>query len=203
MYPLLACSVVSLGVVLERAWSLWGASRRARQLQRTVAAALSDGAFNEVNAIVRQDSSPLAHLYRTALSIADWPDEDSWRVMQHRHQAILRNLKRHLWLIGTIGSLAPFIGLLGTVIGIVRAFENMAATGSGGFAVVAAGISEALVATAGGLLVGVVSIFFYNAFNVRVATVAAEWREWAEELAMSLAKQRAREGSPTRVVQAR
>ncbi len=203
MYPLLACSVVSVGVVLERAWTLWAASRRARQLQRMVVSALDDGALGEVTSIVRRDSSLLAHLYRAALAAAESPNEESWRLVQHRHHAALRSLKRHLWLIGTIGSLAPFIGLFGTVLGIVRAFENMAATGSGGFAVVAAGISEALVATAAGLLIGVVSIFFYNAFTVRVATMANEWREWAEELAVNLAGQRMREGSPARVVQAR
>lgn len=203
MYPLLACSIVSLGVVLERAWALWGASRRARQLQRMVAAALSDGDLGDVSSIVRRDPSLLANLYRAALTAAESPHEDSWRLMRHRHNATVRSLKRHLWLVGTIGSLAPFIGLLGTVLGIVRAFENMAATGSGGFAVVAAGISEALVATAAGLLIGVISIFFYNAFNVRVSTMANEWKEWAEELAVNLAVRRVREGSPTRVVQAR
>jgi biopolymer transport protein ExbB len=64
----------------------------------------------------------------------------------------------------------------------------MAATGSGGFAVVAAGISEALVATAGGLIVGVLSIFAYNAFNVRIGNVTAVWREWTDELLTAVAE---------------
>jgi biopolymer transport protein ExbB/TolQ len=82
--------------------------------------------------------------------------------------------------------LAPFIGLLGTVVGIIRAFENMAATGSGGFAVVAAGISEALIATAAGLLVGVLAIFAYNAFMVRIANDTADLRERADDLLLRL-----------------
>src|SRR5262249_49348693 len=120
-----------------------------------------------------------------------------------RVSAATRALKRYVWLLGTIGSLAPFIGLLGTVVGIIRAFENMAATGSGGFAVVAAGISEALIATAGGLLVGVLSIFAYNAFMVRIGNLSALWREWTDELLVQLATPRAREGSVTRVAQSR
>ncbi|MCX8072561.1 MAG: MotA/TolQ/ExbB proton channel family protein [Candidatus Binatia bacterium] len=203
MYPLLACSVVSLAVVLERGWALWSATRKARQLRQAVAAAVSEGAFAEVGSIVRRDSSMLAPLFRAAIAAAEARTDDSWRLLQNRHSATVRNLKRHLWLIGTIGSLAPFIGLFGTVLGIVRAFENMAATGSGGFAVVAAGISEALIATAAGLLIGVVSIFFYNAFNVRVASVANEWKEWAEEFAAELVRNRSQEGGLARVVQAR
>jgi biopolymer transport protein ExbB len=100
--------------------------------------------------------------------------------------AAARTLKRYVWLLGTIGSLAPFIGLLGTVVGIIRAFENMAATGSGGFAVVAAGISEALIATAAGLLVGVLAIFSYNAFMVRIGNTTADLRERADDLLLRL-----------------
>lgn len=203
MYPLLACSVVSLGVVLERTWTLWLAAHKARQLQRAVASALAEGALGEISSLLRRDTSLLSELYRAALAASSSPNNELWRLVQHRYNATLRALRRHLWLIGTIGSLAPFIGLFGTVLGIVRAFENMAATGSGGFAVVAAGISEALVATAAGLLIGVVSIFFYNAFNIRVAALASQWREWAEEVALNWENQKLREGSPARVVQAR
>jgi biopolymer transport protein ExbB len=89
------------------------------------------------------------------------------------------------------------------VLGIIRAFENMAATGSGGFAVVAAGISEALIATAGGLLVGVLSIFAYNAFNVRITNLSAVWREWTDDVLLQLAQPRPREGGIPRVVQSR
>src|SRR5690606_26477531 len=63
--------------------------------------------------------------------------------------------KSGLWILGTLGNAAPFIGLLGTVIGIIKSFRDMAIEGSGGFAVVAAGISEALIATAAGLVVAI------------------------------------------------
>jgi biopolymer transport protein ExbB/TolQ len=125
------------------------------------------------------------------------------RIAQRRLSEAARRLRRFVWLLGTIGSLAPFIGLLGTVIGIVRAFENMAAIGSGGFAVVAAGIAEALIATAGGLLVGILSIFAYNALQVRIASLIAEWREGTEDLLIRLhGSPRVPEALP-RVVQSR
>jgi biopolymer transport protein ExbB len=82
-------------------------------------------------------------------------------------------LKGPLWVLGTVGASAPFIGLFGTVVGIIKAFHNMAMMGSGGFSVVAAGISEALVATALGLVVAIISVIFYNYFQTRIERIEA------------------------------
>ncbi len=182
MAPLLVCSVLSLTVVLERAWVLLRAGRSAARLQQSVLAAWAGGGVADARALARLDRSPLAQIYRHALSEETDDLELRDRLARRHHAAAARQLKRGIWLLGTIGSLAPFIGLLGTVFGIVRSFEDMARSGSGGFAVVAAGISEALIATAAGLLVGVLSIFAYNAFMVRIGNLSAEWRDWTDEL---------------------
>jgi biopolymer transport protein ExbB len=87
-----------------------------------------------------------------------------------------QRLKKHLWILGTVASSAPFIGLLGTVVGIIRAFESMAVAGTGGFAVVAAGISEALVATALGLGVAIIALVFFNYFQTRNGSLNALFR---------------------------
>jgi biopolymer transport protein ExbB/TolQ len=87
-----------------------------------------------------------------------------------------QKLRKHLWILGTVASSAPFIGLLGTVIGIIRSFESMAVAGTGGFAVVAAGISEALVATALGLAVAIIAVMFYNYFQTRIASLNGLFR---------------------------
>lgn len=202
MYPLLLCSVASLSVVIERAWVLARAARAARRFHRSVSEALAEGAAADALAIIRRDGSLLGGVYRALATQAESEEGARVRLAEQRHTAAVRELKRHLWLVGTIGSLAPFVGLFGTVLGIVRAFESMAVTGSGGFAVVAAGISEALVATAAGLAIGVVSIFFYNAFQVRIANLAAEWRECTAEIAARLSPLQVREGG-SRVAQAR
>lgn len=201
MYPLLLCSVVSIAVIMERLWTLTRAGRAAARLHQLVTEAADEGGWTDALAISRRDMSPLGTVYKAVLSsTAD--EETRGRVAVRRHGEVTRTLKRYVWLLGTVGSLAPFIGLFGTVIGIIRAFENMAATGSGGFAVVAAGISEALIATAGGLLVGVLSIFAYNAFMVRIGNMSALWREWTDELLTQLAVS-PREGSIARVAQSR
>ena len=185
LYPLLLCSIVSVAVAIERAWTIARAGRARARVHALVLRAAEKGNLGEALAIVRMSGSPYTSVYETALSHAD--PESRARLAERRDAASLRGLRRYVWLLGTIGSLAPFIGLFGTVVGIIRAFDNMAATGSGGFAVVAAGISEALVATAGGLIVGVLSIFAYNAFMVRIGNTSAVWREWTDELLAALA----------------
>ncbi len=198
MWPLLLCSIVSLAVIIERTWTILRAARAAAHLNHLVLEALDSGNFADASALSRRDLSPLGHIFKAILAAAHESEEVRDRVAA-RHQAEgMRSLKRFVWLLGTIGSLAPFIGLFGTVVGIMRAFESMAATGSGGFAVVAAGISEALIATAAGLFVGVVSIFAYNALTVRINNLGAQWREWSDDVVAAL-KPRPREGSVARV----
>jgi biopolymer transport protein ExbB len=97
-----------------------------------------------------------------------------------------QSLKKHLWILGTVASSAPFIGLLGTVVGIIKAFENMAVEGTGGFAVVAAGISEALVATALGLAVAIIAVVFYNYFQTRISNINALFRIQVGKLLRSM-----------------
>jgi biopolymer transport protein ExbB len=82
-----------------------------------------------------------------------------------------QELRSYLWVLGTVASSSPFIGLFGTVVGILRSFQEMAKQGTGGFAVVAAGISEALVATAAGILIAVIALIAYNAFQM-------QWSKW-------------------------
>ena len=203
MYPLLVCSIVSLGVIGERLWSLIRATRRSRELHRVAAEALEEGGVTDALAVCRRDGSPLAGVYRAVLTTSDADVDARTRVAQRKLAEAGRILKHYVWLLGTIGSLAPFIGLFGTVLGIIRSFQDMAATGSGGFAVVAAGISEALIATAAGLMVGILSIFAYNAFMVRINNHAAVLREWTDEFLLQLATPAAREGSQPRVAQSR
>jgi biopolymer transport protein ExbB len=186
MAPLAFCSVVSVAVIAERLWTLSAASRRSARFHRAALEAWQEGGVSEVVAVTRRDDSMLGSVYRGVLSLADSDDDTRLHVAGRQVAAATRALKRYIWLLGTIGSLAPFIGLLGTVVGIIRAFENMAATGSGGFAVVAAGISEALIATAAGLLVGVLAIFAYNAFMVRIGNESADLRERTDDLLLRL-----------------
>ena len=91
-----------------------------------------------------------------------------------------------LWVVGTIGSLAPYVGLFGTVVGIIRAFQGMAREGVGGFEVVAAGISEALVATGAGLFVAIVALMFFNYLQTRASSLSTVFSRSCERFLQSL-----------------
>ncbi len=192
MYPLLLCSVVALAVIAERAWVLW---RVVRPGKPVISAAMSHVArleFEEARMIFRTARTPVAEVFAGALGprVTDTnghravPDA-ALREMERKRQELLHGLKRHLWMLGTVGSLAPFIGLFGTVLGIVRSFHSMAVTGQGGFAVVAAGISEALIATAAGLVVAIVALGAYNWLVSQINAFGAFLRFRIEELALA------------------
>ena len=106
-----------------------------------------------------------------------------FEALERKRQVMNLELRQNLWLLGTIGAAAPFIGLFGTVIGILRSFQEMAKSGSGGFNVVAAGISESLVATAAGIVVAVIAVMAFNAFQTRWGSLVLTIRVSTEELA--------------------
>jgi biopolymer transport protein ExbB len=177
-YPLLVCSVVLLGIVLERAWSLRGVIGSTAKLTRDVVPALARGDWQGALEIARKHRACPARRIYTDLIAGERsvPMPELERVATERSFEEVQGAGSNLWVLGTIGAAAPFIGLFGTVMGIIRAFHAIALAGTGGFAVVAAGISEALIATALGLAVGIIAVVFYNYFQSRVDRIDASLR---------------------------
>jgi biopolymer transport protein ExbB len=177
-YPLLICSVVLLGIVLERAWSLRGIIGSTARLTRDVVPALARGDWQGALDIARKHRAcPARRIYTDLIEgERDVPMPELERVATERSFEEVQGAGSNLWVLGTIGAAAPFIGLFGTVMGIIRAFHAIALAGTGGFAVVAAGISEALIATALGLAVGILAVIFYNYFQSRVDRIDASLR---------------------------
>lgn len=191
MYPLLICSLLSWAVIFERLWSYrkLGHDLRAFHLQ-----ALNTLLRDDREALKRlcdqNEELPTARILMVGLerlSSNDRRIRAKWiEALERRRQLLNQELKRNLWVLGTIGSASPFIGLFGTVVGILRSFQEMAKTGSGGFAVVAAGISESLIATAAGIVVAVIAVMAFNAFQTRwsalVLTIRIHTEEFTEVL---------------------
>jgi biopolymer transport protein TolQ len=111
------------------------------------------------------------------------------RALERQAQREVQSLKRGLGLLATVGSTAPFVGLLGTVMGIVNAFQSMALTGSGGLGTVSAGIAEALITTAFGLLVAIPAVMAYNYLQGWVDARAVDISESSNEFLDLVAKQ--------------
>lgn len=177
-YPLILLSIISVTVVLERLWSLRNISSATLRICESLIDPIKKGQWDLAIAICRQNSdSPAARIF---LRIFDkGTSQPLEAVNAFATEAMFEEtqiLKKNLWILGTVASSAPFIGLLGTVVGIIKSFESMAIAGTGGFAVVAAGISEALVATALGLAVAIIALIFYNYFQTRISSVNGLFR---------------------------
>jgi biopolymer transport protein ExbB len=177
-YPLIFLSVISVTVVLERLWYLRNISSRTLKIAESLLEPIKKGQRDLAVAIGKQNSdSPAGRIFLRIFDKEGNQPVDAAKAFAS--EAIFeetQSLKKHLWVLGTVASAAPFIGLLGTVVGIIKAFENMAIEGTGGFAVVAAGISEALVATALGLAVAIIAVVFYNYFQTRISNINGLFR---------------------------
>jgi biopolymer transport protein ExbB len=177
-YPLILLSIISVTVVLERLWSLKNMGSVTLRITESLLEPIKKGQRDLAIAICKQNSqSPAARIFLNVLEREGSQGLDNASTLATEAMfEETQKLKKHLWILGTVASSAPFIGLLGTVVGIIKAFENMAVAGTGGFAVVAAGISEALVATALGLAVAIIAVIFYNYFQTRISTLNGLFR---------------------------
>ena len=177
-YPLILLSIISVTVVLERLWSLKNIGSVTLRITESLLEPIKKGQRDLAIAICKQNSqSPAARIFLNVLEREGSQGLDTASTLATEAMfEETQKLKKHLWILGTVASSAPFIGLLGTVVGIIKAFESMAVAGTGGFAVVAAGISEALVATALGLAVAIIAVIFYNYFQTRISTLNGLFR---------------------------
>jgi biopolymer transport protein ExbB len=185
-YPLAVGSILSLSIFVERLLAFRGAVAGTRSLTRDTIQALVQRDMNRAKEICEGSKQPIAQVFLEAMNWKNVPLEDLERVLSTSRQETSFRLKRGLWLIGTVGSLAPYVGLFGTVVGIIRAFGDMAEHGAGGFEVVAAGISEALIATAAGLAVAIIALTLFNFLQTRVGAIAAVYSRSCERFVQAL-----------------
>jgi len=185
-YPLAMGSILVITIFFERMWRFRGLADGTRELTRRTIEALVQRDVDRAKVLCNESNQPIARIYLEAMHWQNVPLEDLERVLSTSRQEATYDLKRGLWLVGTIGSLAPYVGLFGTVIGIIRAFQDMAEHGAGGFEVVAAGISEALIATAAGLAVAIVALMFFNYLQTRAGALAGIYSRSCERFVQAL-----------------
>jgi biopolymer transport protein ExbB len=177
-YPLIIMSIISLTVVFERLWSLRNIGSMTLRVTESILDPIKKGQRDLAIAICKQNTHcPAGRIFLNVLERdLGARAEAATGIANEAMFEETQKLKKYLWILGTVASSAPFIGLLGTVVGIIKSFESMAIAGTGGFAVVAAGISEALVATALGLGVAIIAVIFYNYFQTRISTLNGLFR---------------------------
>lgn len=185
VYTLFAMSFFSLTVSLQRWWDLRKSRRATVQFTPRLAQALEaqDMAAAQ-SAVEKHIASHLASAYKGVFSalrnhVADGSLSAvevaaAQRTVELNKLEQVARFRRGLGVLATVGSTAPFVGLLGTTMGVVNAFTGMADMGSGGLTAISAGIAEALITTAFGLLVAIPAVWFYNYFTNRVELVSME-----------------------------
>jgi biopolymer transport protein ExbB/TolQ len=204
---MLFMSLVSLVVVFERLLALTASRRESMAFARATADLLRDGDIDR--AAAEPVAANVGHLgrvvqaafraYRTApKGDDDLVFESVARALERQAQREVHGMKRGIGVLASVGSTAPFVGLLGTVLGIVNSFETMAVTGSGGLATVSSGIAEALATTALGLVVAIPAVTAYNGLQAWIDARAVDISEASNELLDLLARHSAKSRGASR-----
>ncbi len=186
-------SAWSIGVMIDRVMAYTAARKQSRAFAPAVAGALREGKLDEAIKIAdRYKKSHLAKVvvaglqefqaHQSSSDISGEEIEASKRALERSEAIVHAELKRGVSSLATIGSTAPFVGLFGTVVGIINAFRSMAAEKSPGIGAIAGGISEALVTTAIGLFVAVPAVWMFNYFTGKIDAFDVEMGNSSSEL---------------------
>ena len=186
VYPLALGSVIALTILFERIWKFRGLEKQTREITRETIEKLVRRDVDGATSLCEGSDATISAIFLEAMRWKNIAIDDLERVLLTSRQEAVTDLRRGLWVVGTIGSLAPYVGLFGTVVGIIRAFQAMASEGVGGFEVVAAGISEALVATGAGLFVAIVALLFFNYLQTRASALSTVLARSCERFLQSL-----------------
>jgi len=182
MVPILLCSTFAVAIIIERFWTL----RKRRVTPEGLGAMVEDWAasheLDERHLDELRVDSPLGRIYAAALANRKRSRELIKEAVEDTGRHVVHDLERFLNTLGTIAGISPLLGLLGTVIGMIKVFSAIMTSGVGDANVLAGGISEALITTAAGLTVAIPSYFFYRYFRGSVAEYVITMEERAIKL---------------------
>lgn len=167
MYPIVLCSVIGWAIFLERIFAYYQYSRRQAGLHQEVEKQISRGTFTEALDYCRTQDLPLARILAVVLKNRGRGRSELKSLAEEVGEREAVALQRYLGLLGTIANITPLLGLLGTVLGMIKAFNIIAAEGMGTAANLGGGISEALITTAAGLAVAVPMILVHRYLSSR------------------------------------
>lgn len=171
MAPILLCSVLSLAIVAERLWSLQRQRVTPKHLVAQVWNLYRKGQLDSEQVARLRRGSPLGRVIAAGLVNRHHAREIMKESIEETGRQVVHELERYLSTLGTIASVTPLLGLLGTVIGMIKVFSAIMAHGVGDPGVLAGGISEALITTATGLSVAIPSLMFHRFFSSRVDAI--------------------------------
>jgi biopolymer transport protein ExbB/TolQ len=180
---LLGASVLSWWVIIERAIRFARLKTDVRSFMDKIKKLAAKDDFESAISLSQATPGPVSAVVMAGLRNRDLEKSKIESAMQREMNSEAERMQKYLGILGTIGNVTPFVGLFGTVIGIIRAFHDLALSSGGGPSVVANGIAEALVATAMGLFVAVPAVIAYNLFVRAIDSIETECINAASELA--------------------
>jgi len=182
MLPIIACSIAAMTIIAERLW----AYRRKRVIPANLAAHVwklyKANQLTAAHVATVRDSSPLGRILAAALVNHRHSREVMKEAIEEEGHQVVHELERYLNTLGTIAAISPLLGLLGTVIGMIKVFAAITVAGVGNPTVLAGGISEALITTAAGLSVAIPSLIFHRYLTGRVDQLVVAMEEQAIKL---------------------
>ncbi len=194
MIPIILSSVIALAIVGERFWSL----QRERIIPKNLVAQIwqwyKTDKLDTQHIQALRASSPLGRVLAAGLMNRFHPREIMKESIEETGRQVVLELERYLNMLGTIASITPLLGLLGTVIGMIKVFAAITTQGVGNPSVLAGGISEALITTAAGLVVAIPSLMFYRFFRRRVDELVLKMEEEALKIVDVMHGDREQEG---------
>lgn len=187
MVPLLAASLLAVAVMIERALVLGRASRDSAPLMEQVRRCIAQGDATEAVRICEVAGTPVGRVLAAGLQARHLPEDRLEKVMEEQALAELPALNRRLAVLDTVITVAPLLGLLGTVTGMIRSFGIMAQSGIDRPHGITGGVAEALIATAVGLAIAITTLVVYNWLSEKVRDITAQMEIRATQLANLLA----------------
>jgi biopolymer transport protein ExbB/TolQ len=183
MYILLFCSLLSVMVFFERIFYYRRLSRTKRSVfMARIRKTLKKGGIADAVEICQGTQAPFSNVVYCGLEHSGLSSEAISNAMEREIAIETTKLERHTGIVATIGNTAVYIGLFGTVLGIIRAFHDISAAGAGGMSIVIGGVAEALICTATGLLVAIPAVIVFNYFTKRVEHFVTDMELCASEL---------------------
>ncbi|BCU07338.1 MotA/TolQ/ExbB proton channel family protein [Allochromatium tepidum] len=198
MVPILACSVLATAIVIERAWTLRRSRIMPERLVERIWRLHQEQRLNEVAIAQIRDGSPLGRILAAGLVNRHHSHEVMKEAINDTGRHVVAQLERFLNTLGTIAAIAPLLGLLGTVLGMIDVFGVIMEAGVGNAGILAGGISKALITTAAGLSVAIPALMFHRFFDSKVGRIALDMEEQALRLVEVLKGEREATGEASR-----
>jgi len=195
MLPILACSIIALAIIAERFWSLQSKRVTPRNLVAQVWQWNQAGQLDDKQIQLLRNNSPLGSILASGLVNRHHSREVMKEVIEETGRHVVHDLQRYLNSLGTIASITPLLGLLGTVIGMIKVFTTITTQGVGDPGTLAGGISEALITTAAGLTVAIPALMFYRYFAGRVDELVISMEQEALKMVEVMHGEREQENS--------